>query len=365
MQSAILQQSPGGRSEIRTLTALRGAVACWVLLFHYNLQLARPFSEVLLRNGHLAVDVFFVLSGFIMYYVYNAEVAAGRFSYRGFMIKRLARIYPVHFVTTMLSVAMFVVGGRLGLADGMRANLGDAWAHLLMIHAWGVTHALRLNFPSWSISAEFFAYLCFPLLIGFVRLFSPRIVMPAAAAMFLVYCAIYVRLFAEVPKMEDLFGLTFRFAILRILPEFVLGLAVARAAVRTGRATGPLLALVLAGMVAALYGGLQTLFVLLIPALILLLANWRAAVPGWLHYLGLISFSLYMVHGLIENVAFRLAEALFGWHDGAPRWSLPVFVALAILAAAACYHLVEEPGRRLVVRWLAPRRRVPNAGPAL
>ena len=81
--------------DIRPLTSLRFFAAMWVVAFHYwpNLSSVMP---PLVAKGYLGVELFFVLSGFILCHVYLDSVADGGFRYGSFLWARLARIYPLH-----------------------------------------------------------------------------------------------------------------------------------------------------------------------------------------------------------------------------------------------------------------------------
>ncbi|MBU2270678.1 MAG: acyltransferase family protein, partial [Alphaproteobacteria bacterium] len=76
---------------------MRAFLAVGVVLFHYQLQWdpALGYSPILERS-RLAVDAFFMLSGFILAHVYGPAFAAGAFNYRRFLVARLARLYPLH-----------------------------------------------------------------------------------------------------------------------------------------------------------------------------------------------------------------------------------------------------------------------------
>src|SRR5579871_4886437 len=88
-------------ANIKPLTALRFFAAAWVVLFHYwpNLTLAAP--PALVAKGYLGVELFFVLSGFILCHVYLPPFEEGRFKYADFLWARLARIYPMHLMTLL------------------------------------------------------------------------------------------------------------------------------------------------------------------------------------------------------------------------------------------------------------------------
>ncbi len=345
--------------EITSWTALRGIAALWIVLFHFWPPLATSGTPLILAKGYLAVDMFFVLSGAVLMLVYQGTIAEGRFRLREFALKRFARLYPVHLVTLVLALAILLGGPLLGFQG--RALDYDVPSmvllHLGLMHAWGVLPTGGLNFPSWSISAEAFAYALFPLLaLAFFRL-SPRAALPMALSVFLIYCVGVEAALPESLRRPDgamsLTRLAADFGILRIVPSFILGMGLARSlGTQPNRPLGAALTGAgLAGMGASLAAGQDILFILAFTGLLGGLLLWRPTAPAPLCFLGRISYSLYMVHGLVQIVGFKLIETLGGWPDGAvPVAFLPLMVALSLAAAWGLFAGVEQPCRRWLVR---------------
>jgi len=86
-------------THIKPLTAMRFYAAMWVVLFHYWPKLAVSFTPAFVDRGYLGVELFFVLSGFILCHVYLPAADRGEFKYGGFLWARIARVYPLHLVT--------------------------------------------------------------------------------------------------------------------------------------------------------------------------------------------------------------------------------------------------------------------------
>jgi peptidoglycan/LPS O-acetylase OafA/YrhL len=111
---------------------------------------------------NLFVDLFFVVSGFVIARQYFGRVndagSIGRFLWR-----RLARIYPLHLATLAfyLALAGALHFGAARTDNPARYPLSDLPAQFLLLHAF-VGERLTFNFPSWSLSAEMFCYLLFP-----------------------------------------------------------------------------------------------------------------------------------------------------------------------------------------------------------
>ena len=169
--------SSGSPEQLASLTPLRGIAALWVVIFHFCWYFPAVHPERYtgaVYKGYLAVDMFFVLSGFVITHVYKGGFAhrvTGR-CYRDFLKARVARIYPLHITVLLLFVATATVERAASYALkgsfepipllGER-SLGGFFANVVMLQGlWA--RELSWNDPSWSISLEFLAYLLFPLL---------------------------------------------------------------------------------------------------------------------------------------------------------------------------------------------------------
>ncbi len=146
----------GYPADLRALTSLRAFLAVGVVLFHYQLQWdpALGFSPIIERS-RLAVDAFFMLSGFILAHVYGPAFASRGFSYRRFIVARLARLYPLHVAVLTGALIMVLGATAAGVRfDGEGYGLLAFFQTLFLIQAWFPTDAeLNWSGPSWSLSA--------------------------------------------------------------------------------------------------------------------------------------------------------------------------------------------------------------------
>ena len=344
-------------ADLKPITALRFGAALWVAVYAFWENLAGAGQSGLVAKGYLGVELFFVLSGFILSHVYLAQAGEKRFSYGRFLWARVARVYPLH-IATLVAVGL-LAGAALVAGMSVDANV-LSWsslpANLLMVHAWGLAPVAGWNHPSWSISAEWFAYLCFPAFaFVFWRLRDRPVVAVLGAAAFLATLYFVFEQWAGFPLTEA----TIRWGALRIVPCFALGCALylmyRKAPLKAPALTSAAFLVLMLG--SAWLGLWDAITVLLAGGLILSLASLPNERAGWLAstpavYLGEISYSVYMVCVPWKLLAVNLAAKV----TDAPDKQLHVFVWLAILAllpvvAAASYHLVEHPARKALRAW--------------
>jgi peptidoglycan/LPS O-acetylase OafA/YrhL len=172
---------PNSSKQIDSLTGLRGYVVLAVLFYHiialkghhldfgYDMGIGRYVSEpfhTIASFGYYGVDVFFILSGFVIAYTYAAYLK-GHLLTRRFLVYlslRIARLYPAH----LAAITALIVMAATGIWNSPLADIKALPYHLTFTYAWWLypeQYGETWNLPSWSISAEFFSYICFPFLI--------------------------------------------------------------------------------------------------------------------------------------------------------------------------------------------------------
>jgi peptidoglycan/LPS O-acetylase OafA/YrhL len=211
-------QADAPAPELPALTSLRGIAAVVVLLFHSSFcayHFAGGAPPWLWRRGYLAVDLFFFLSGFVLTHVYGrrlGEQGSWR-AMRRFFWARFCRIYPASFFTTAVFVLAYTVGKLPFPADASFTKQLIA-ALLLLQVPW--LDVIIINGPSWSISAEWYAYLLFPFVVPLIYRLSGR-----KAAMFGILLLLAVAAdHAVFSHDQQNFGWG---ALIRALPEFFVG----------------------------------------------------------------------------------------------------------------------------------------------
>jgi len=326
------------------LTGLRGIGALWVTLFH----LFDGSSITLINQGYLGVDLFFILSGFILSHVHAKDFPV--YTYRAhlkFLQLRLARIYPLH-VFILVCFALFVFNAP-GFAERYvnpeRLDIGHFFAALFLVHNWGIGPAPLWNGPTWSLSAEWFAYLTFPVISIFCVKYVPAKWVLGVA--FLVLATL-----EAIMLWKGIHGGMGKAGLLRMAAEFTAGCLIYRYTTHKGVEQRGLLYLLLSLTLlsAALYGpGLLALasvgFALLILAVIgppNLASRMLSSRP--LVWLGGISFSLYLCHWPLIQVR-NWAVPYYNLDD---QTSLLILLVAIITLAVFSYHFIERPARILL-----------------
>ena len=345
-------------ARIDALTSLRFFAAFAVVVYHMRDYSLGSLRDGPLQKAWLAVDLFFILSGFILAHVYGAAFAQRKGSSRKFLVARLARIYPAHLAMMIVFLIYIIILILIGLPYNAERYRPESFLwHVALLDGWGIDRGLTWNFPAWSISAEFSAYLLFPFIVRPLMQLRPQI---ATHSLLLLLGA-----FALLNGPLRLTERTVDFSIIRVLPEFLMGVLAYRARhhlvacvgnpnVAFSSATAILVAFVWLNVPAA---AIVSDFVALIvfgaagTGLLAAVLAWRPLI-----YLGETSYSLYLVHAFILSIlynAFKIPRIAAFVPINVRDW----LVIVAVLSAASLlYHLVEKPGRRIVNRVFANPR---------
>jgi peptidoglycan/LPS O-acetylase OafA/YrhL len=346
---------------------LRAVAALWVVLFHMRetIELVVPGVSPSLRSGYLGVDLFFVLSGFIISYNYGDRLGAWSLrSYGSFLWARLARFYPVHVfcLVAMLALGASGLADHIKIGDPARYSADAFFESVLLVHSWALPLAKSWNVPSWSISSEWFAYLMFPAFLAFAS---------GAARLRLawLYVAVLLVLAAAVYAATDFPG-TAAYGLMRVIVCFAIGCVLHQgyqarlwSDARWGLIVPAAVLLALGSYMLLMPLGLPVLVWIPLPlAVVVYGLAWERGVIGrslrWplMHYGGRLSYSLYMTHYVcILTVRSHFPTKLMAEAGLAERIGALAIESAAILVAAIfTYHFVEEPCRRWMRRMKAP-----------
>ena len=364
---------------ITTLTPLRGIAALLVVVFHSNLMLM-PFSSqgVDFLSGWLWVDFFFVLSGFIIFYVYGESFKQSitAAAYWKYIKARFARVYPLHFFTLIWCLVCAVV--ILHYANGVHPFFDDmlnprtALPSLLLIQSMGIFQATPLNTPSWSLSTEWWTYMIFPLLVPLFTRFkdSGKILM---LLLIIGFFLIVKYVLAPTSGGPPTVNVTSDFGFFRCLAGFLAGMLLFRIyeeaiAYNFFKRSWVFVVLFVGTCIAMVAGVQDILIIALFPFIILAAAHNTTSVKKVLdtpilQRLGDWSFSIYMVHVpimylfwiyQIKNNPNMLANFPPPPADPAtfPMGLILciVIIVLTLLLASFTYRYVEVPARNYLNR---------------
>jgi peptidoglycan/LPS O-acetylase OafA/YrhL len=355
------------------MEALRGLCAVFVALFHVTWT-SHLTNVALVANGWVFVDLFFVLSGFIMFQTHSTSLV-NMTQVKAFMIKRFFRLYPLH-ITTMASIFVlevsreFIVPAVTSIPvngyfqDGFGLS---AILNILLLQGMGISDSAFFNVPSWSISVEFWTYALFAAVCLRNIGNFPRVIV-----LFLTGVLCFtILLIWNAP--HGIYTAT-EFGFLRGVASFGLGGLAWYAARNTPKIGISILYILYCATGTALLAYLQffddnTSWNALAPCLfalvIFLFAKdqdevrsilQRALENRILLAVGTWSYSIYMVHASVLAVCNfamrRVSDASIvtsGTKFGVPLWigdvGILVYLSLVILISVVTYRWIERPWR--------------------
>jgi len=360
---------------IKSLTSIRGYCALLIVFTHYHFflqQIDITYIQKTLRYGTIGVDIFFILSGFFLTYIYRNKLRESKNIknelYR-FFIYRIARIYPLYLITLILSTILIYVGwteNKLLISDA--TNLTSSFLYnLFMINGLGIysenKDIFSINSPSWSLSIEMFIYVLFPIII----IIAYRI--KSVSLNIVIIATIYYHLFMITKDHgvissgdEILYTLAFwKNDFLHGLELFIIGVSTSNIYERNFLRKLPwdiINILIIFVISLLIYLAIDmNYFIFVSPFLIYSLANISPKTDKYFSnkfsfYIGEISYSIYMWHipyAVIVNHFFPLSTAdLWEW-----KW-IPLITGLLVISSIS-YHFIESPPRSWIKNKLSTK----------
>ena len=343
------------RATIRPLTSIRGFAALWVYVHHARNLSDGSFARAATELGYFGVDVFFILSGFIISYIHIDDFLSWadlKKNTRRFLTLRLFRIYPLHLITLLLLIAFPVAA----YYDPGSPTAVDFIENLLMVHAWGFPVVMCWNIPSWSISTEWLLYLLFPLMAWGIgsRARDPLF---NVLLLLLALWGWVTYLYAIDWEMPYLWWSGY--SVPRGILDFTMGVALHNLfragflgrlpwdAISIMALLGVIIVIWLKSRDIEVYG---VVMLALFAVTIYAFANLRSF-GNWLFsnrvvvYLGTISYSLYMFHWQYLQVTWQYRSVLF--HEESllsPQFAAKTLGLIGL--SALSYHFIENPARK-------------------
>jgi peptidoglycan/LPS O-acetylase OafA/YrhL len=326
---------PGKSGHFAVLDFYRFLAASGVVILHFGVyDWARQFD--------LFVDFFFMLSGFVIAHTYGDAVNTVP-NILTYLRRRLARIYPLYFLTLML----FAIPALLGMTR-ISVTPSAILSQLALVNAWPLNAALPFNYPAWSISVEWAMYLLFPLLMLLYR----------RAGYFGLLTIVLIGFFANAALMGMLPVPSWflDFNPIRAVPTFVIGILIAmmfrRFSFRNGVWIGFAGFLVSVALMIA-HANVYAVLALFSIVILLTAGGEFADRPALFNnricrVLGDASYSIYMLHFFILSV---FIELLWKGHFGGAEVPIVYGVAVGLFIIALSiltFNHFEKPMRDLI-----------------
>lgn len=348
------------------LQALRGLAAC-ILVFYKS-----PFDVLehklgFMMNAYLFVDLFFVLSGFVLSHAYAKAIEEGM-SFKRYMLLRAGRVYPLHIFMLVMFAAYEVL--RLVLLNGdanETRTLGSIVSNVFLLQSMGLHNVLTWNTPSWSISVEFYCYIVFFVLL---KVFDnrARVITPLVIA---IGCYVAIVLLGK-----KTLNVTYDYGFLRCVAGFYVGVFVYRIKDFLPRLVGfshnisvvEIAAIVFVGVVVGFSNinfVVQLLAIVGFASLIYVFSFEKHGVLGRLfmtrplQLIGEWSYSIYMVHMLIWTLVNVLTLKILKMNVDEIHGVMAVGINVGVLftsivCSMVTYHFVEKMPRDWIKKKLSP-----------
>lgn len=323
------------RPNYTIVQALRGAAALWVVLFHVSqghhipaLMAALPawLDSALFTDGHLGVAIFFALSGFVIAHSLERMRLDARVFGR-FVLRRSIRLDPPYWAAIAVVIVLGFLSAKVKHESYVPPPLAQVAAHLVYLQE--LLGFRNLDYVFWTLAFEIQFYLLFAGSLTFASRW-------AGIALTALAFASALHLFDDLHP-----GLS-----LPLWGSFFVG-ALAKWSVRRSAWLPAFLALATVLLFTSDFGAVSAVTAAL---LWLTVRSGRAESAldwRWLQFLGLISYSLYLIHNpLIGAVAF-VARAVAGSGIAADVAVLVITVATAIVGATLFWWLIERPSHAL------------------
>ncbi|WP_197530572.1 acyltransferase family protein [Bythopirellula polymerisocia] len=327
----------GNHSErILELDALRGLAALAVVLFHFTTRYDNLFGHVTTLSasvpwGHYGVDLFFMLSGFVILMTLDRQSDPWKFAWG-----RFSRLYPAYWAAVLVT---FAVVAYCGL-PGQEVSFGAALVNLTMVQS--LLDAPHVDGAYWSLQAEliFYANMLVCYRLGAFR--RPRLTLAVWVGIAGLIHLLISSSENSVPVLANLANKVATITSLKYIPLFAVGMLLYHAR-QQGRLTRlDLVTLLGCWATVGLFDGMAHALVASLLSVCLFLA-----VQGYLPHLksrvlialGALSYPLYLIHQNIGFVLIRWLESL----AVPPSWAIGAAVVLAFLLAALLHQLVEKP----------------------
>lgn len=337
------------REFLPALESARGIAAFMVVIFHFSMA-PSPLSEIrnLSRSFYLAVDFFFILSGFILAKNYLGKIPTKKL-FCEFLILRLGRIYPLHLFWLIIYLLTFLIIQRGHLSSDQIHSL---WPTITLTNStFLLGKHTNFNPPSWSISAEWISYCVFGLHMLFFESIKKSLNLLFSAILVIVS---YFTLFLFYPKHG--LNVTYEAGFLRGIGGFYLGfLGFYIHSKYPAHLKGYLKWITLFIAIFLLINNPKTYSDFLLPPLALILVIWLSGSNAQKSFLtnpffvwiGTISYSVYLGHDFIGRFTHQIYTKLLDSPMGGYHlyFLLVIKIVFCYFVAHLTYKFIEKPYR--------------------
>tara|TARA_B100001057_G_C22780886_1_gene923592 strand:+ start:77 stop:1147 length:1071 start_codon:yes stop_codon:yes gene_type:complete len=347
--------------RIEQLTFTRFIAGISIVIFHYAKEIP-PFNfdmtSFFFKQANLGVSYFFILSGFVMVIAYYHK---DKVSFLSYMQKRFARIYPVTFLAAFLLLFFKVLEFFLS-PEKSDLNITDFFISISLQQAWIPAKAMTFNTPAWSITVEWFFYLCFPSLFNYfykrpnLKMLSAIVLIIWVFSQFILHYLLDSSYYTGFPSTSHSF---IHYFPLLHLNEFLIGNVAGLVFIKylKDQKKANDLAIIALLVVAAIVLKYNTvlsfhnglLMLVFVPLILLISCNnglfSKLFKLKFLVFLGEISFGIY----ILQKPIFMLIKGVFtalNWHQPILQFYISFIVLL--LVSAISYYYFETPLRRKI-----------------
>lgn len=316
-------------TKLNSIQALRGLAALLVVFFHVAGGMEEYYGQYIVSQlfscGFIGVDIFFVISGFIMYYVHEKDIDQPK-RWSKYIKKRLSRIYLPYWIAFLAPFLIYYFQGRIG--DGREMSFSSVISSFLLFPQEGRTVLVI----SWTLVYEMFFYFIFGLLILNKR---------AGIACILIWGGlILAHQFLDLPfpilqwvdarNLEFFIGIGTAIVIKKYpIPNmlWIIGLLMMIGSIAWVATLQPSFGWPAAIATAVFIVGSTHS------------ASFNAWIPKWLLSTGAMSYSLYLAHTPIMLLSYKILIAM---HVESPLLAFIITLSCCILASIAFYSLIEK-----------------------
>ena len=359
-------------NRLAYVDGLRGIFAIAVAIMHLNKTLIVP-------GAYLAVDFFFVLSGFILTLVYLPRV--NNMTLGDFAFARLSRLWPLHVFTMLLYVTIYTLAVYLEKdilrfhPDWKGNDFRTFVENVFLIQSIGLQDTLTWNYPSWSISVEFFVNMALFLVLGGLLVRETKAKTLVLIGGVIAFCMVVLNhnlsYLGSQKAIVTQWAFVLNAGLLRGFAGIFLGVFVALIVKfwdgRSELRLSPFTLVVKSTLEIALLGTLffiimfkyktelDFIAIYLFGTLLVLLSVGRISPLRWvlslkpLTFLGMISYGVYLGHAPLLQF-FKRWDKIIG--EGWGEWAIAgVFICAVIATATLLHYFVELPAQRACRRF--------------